>query len=346
MNWQLLILKVVEKFLYGKVLTPIRNIYFIAFRNREEERILRVEHAQELKIRELESRYEVGKFQIKLTENHSLIENEKLHLLYNQFPQFLVEFLQPGTVVIEVGANVGDNLARMVSSNNKIEFIAIEAVEEYYKLLVENIDNMKNREEVIIKPIHACIASKLEIAGFKVSEGTAQAFFDRHSNTKINTVALDHLISKIDFPKIGLLFTDTDGYDYDTIFSASEIIKVSHPIIFFEYTCTTNEMLEDYELLLEFLTKNNYRKFAIFDNFGNLMVSNTTKDQVRQLAEYVYLQNINIGTRTVYYLDVLTWTENDEVLIGKTLMRFIEEAKKFKNSGQSYRSQNRSGNLN
>ncbi len=336
MNWQLLILKVVEKFWYSKVLTPTRKFFSIAILNREKERALRVEHARELKIRELESRYEVGKYQIKLTENHSLIENEKKHPLYNQLPQFLVEFLQPGTIVIEVGANVGDNLARMVSSNNKIEFIPIEAVEVYYKLLVENIKNMKNSDEVIIKPLYACIASKLEIAGFKISEGTAQAFFDRHSNTKIDTVALDHLIPRRDFSKIGLLFTDTDGYDYDTIFSASEIIKVSHPIIFFEYTCNTNEMLADYGLLLEFLIKNDYRKFAIFDNFGNIMMSNATKDQIRQLAEYVYLQNINIGTRTIYYLDVLTWTEKDDALIEKTFMRFVEEAKKFKNSRQSH----------
>ena len=93
-------------------------------------------------------------------------------------------------------------------------------------------------------------------------------------------------------------------------------------------------MLADFGLLLEFLTKNNYRKFAVFDNFGNLMMSSTTQDQIRQLAKYVYFQNLNIGTRAVYYLDVLTWTEKDDLLIGKTLMSFESEVKKFKNSHQ------------
>jgi FkbM family methyltransferase len=336
MNRQLFILKVIEKFLYSKALTPIRNIYLVIIQNREKERILSLERARELELRELESRYKIGKYQIKLTEDHSLIENEKHHLLYNQLPQYLVEFLQPKTVVIEVGANVGDNLARMVSANNKVKYISIEAVEEYYKLLVENTRHIKNCDEVVINPVHACIASKLEISGFKISEGTAQAFFDRNSTTKIKSDTLDHIVPSIDFPNIGLLLTDTDGFDYDIIFSASEIIKVSHPIIFFEYTCTNIEMLADYGLLLEFLIKNHYRKFAVFDNFGNLMVSDATKDQIRNLAEYVYLQNINVSTRTIYYLDVLAWTEKDDQLIGKTLMRFVEEARKFKIIRSSY----------
>jgi FkbM family methyltransferase len=282
----------------------------------------------ELQLRELESNYPIENFRIKLTPNHSLVKNVNNHPLYNQFPKFLVSLLQPGTVVLEVGTNVGDNLARMISSRGDLQYVPIEPIEEYYKFLLKNIEIFKNQIPVLITPLNVTIASKLEISEFEISEGTAKAIINQTNETKIETVTLDQTVSAQDHRRVSLIFTDTDGFDYDVIYSAEEIIDASHPVIFFEFMCTSNEILNEYQKLLEYLDEKNYVDFAIFDNFGNLMSKESKKSDVLNLAQYAFLQNCNVGTRTIYYLDVLTWTAKNHDMINEVISKFIVEAEK------------------
>jgi len=161
-----------------------------------------------------------------------------------------------------------------------------------------------------------------------MSEGTAKAIVDETSKTKIETETLDQIVSTQDYQKVSLIFTDTDGFDYDVIYSAEGIIDASQPVIFFEFMCTSNEVLNDYQKLLEYLEAKNYVDFAIFDNFGNLMSRQSKKSAVLNLAHYALLQNRKVGTRTIYYLDVLTWTAKNCDMINEVISNFIDEAEK------------------
>ncbi len=322
------ILKVIEKVIYSRMFGPIREFYVGLIQYRETETLLLNDHLMELQLRELESNYPIENFRIKLTPNHSLIKNENFHPLYNQFPKFLVSLLQPGSIVLEVGANVGDNLARMVSSRRDLQYIPIEPVEEYYKFLLKNIEIFRITDSVLITPLNKAIASNLEISEFEIKEGTAKAVISQTSKTKIETLTLDHIVSSQNHQKVGLIFTDTDGFDYDVIYSAKKIIDASHPVIFFEFMCTSNEVLNEYQKLLEYLEEKKYIDFAIFDNFGNLMSRESKKSDVLNLAQYAFLQNCNVGTRTIYYLDVLTWTEKNHDMINEVISDYIAEAEK------------------
>ncbi len=322
------ILKVVEKVLYSSIFAPIREFYVGLIQQRETEKLLLNDHWMELKLRELESNYPIESFSIELTPNHSLVKHGNIHPLYNSFPKFLVSLLEPGTIILEVGANVGDNLARMVSSRKDLQYIPIEPIEEYYKFLLKNIEIFRNQVPVLITPLNKAIASKLEISEFEIKEGTAKAIINQTSKTKIETVTLDQTISSQNYQKVGLIFTDTDGFDYDVIYSAKEIIDTSHPVIFFEFMCTSNEVLNEYRKLLEYLDEKNYVDFAIFDNFGNLMSRESKKSDVLNLAQYAFLQNCNVGTRTIYYLDVLTWTAKNHDMINEVISAYIAEAEK------------------
>jgi tRNA G46 methylase TrmB len=138
-------MKIVEKVINSKNFAPIRKFYVDLIHHREEEKFLLNNRLMEMQLRKLESNYPVENFRIKLTPDHSLIKNDSNHPLYNQFPKFLVSLLQPESIVLEVGANVGDNLARMVRSRRDLKYIAIEPIKEYYKLLMENIEAIRSQ---------------------------------------------------------------------------------------------------------------------------------------------------------------------------------------------------------
>jgi len=66
-----------------------------------------------------------------------------------------------------------------------------------------------------------------------------------------------------------------------------------------------------------------YTDWAIFDNFGQLLFRANDLSHVFQLFEYVWRQNINQSTRTIYYFDILASKQTDAPLIDKVLNDYV-----------------------
>ncbi|NQU86992.1 MAG: FkbM family methyltransferase, partial [Mariniphaga sp.] len=152
--------------------------------------------------------------------------------------------------------------------------------------------------------------------------GTASLKVIEDSNS-LTPVALDKIID--DVSNNLLIKVDTDGYDFDVIRSAEEILSNSEPILFWE-----NEISEDFQYtgfndLYDLLEKNGYKYIYIFDNFGNLMTEETNFATLRNINSYVYSMKKYNCTRTIYYTDILASTERNSICVKKAIDEYKAE---------------------
>ena len=68
-------------------------------------------------------RYRIGNSYITLDFTHRLPDYQFSHPYYDRFLPHLVSYLPSHSVVIDVGANVGDTLVGMIGANSEIEYL-------------------------------------------------------------------------------------------------------------------------------------------------------------------------------------------------------------------------------
>jgi tRNA G46 methylase TrmB len=75
---------------------------------------------------------------IKLPPGHELPEYREVYPKYDTFLGKLARILPPGSTVIDIGANVGDLLASMITQNKELNFLCIEPDSLFFEYLVSN----------------------------------------------------------------------------------------------------------------------------------------------------------------------------------------------------------------
>ncbi len=114
---------------------------------------------------------------------------------------------------------------------------------------------------------------------------------------------------KINQSLISLLKVDVDGFDWDVIRSSFEVIKHC-PYIYFECEYQDNKQLKSYKDIFKELKIIGYSEFAFFDNFGQFILSTIDLTEIFKLLDYVKRQNHTLSSRTIFYYDVLAYTND------------------------------------
>ena len=179
----------------------------------------------------------LGSLKIILSPDHNLSLYNKLYPEYDKFISIVVKDLPKNTSVIDIGANVGDTVCRMIQSNNKLHYYSIEADNFFFNYLNLNVKNFKKKFPYKIDLIKLLVGQKLQgkLVG---NHGTKSLFKNSRvsdDNKVIKSKKLDEIIIKYNIKNISLIKCDTDGYDYNVIFSGINYIKKYKPDIFFEY---------------------------------------------------------------------------------------------------------------
>jgi hypothetical protein len=152
------------------------------------------------------------------------------------------------------------------------------------------------------------IASKLVFSSLEGDSGTKKAILANENEVLLPTMTLDDVIIDSGEKTIDLIMVDTDGYDFDVIESGWNSIKTNEPLIYFEVTTNSVDNIQSYLDTIEKLEELGYKDWTIFDNFGNLMCKLGKKELINQLADYSLWQNLGVGSRTIYYIDILCST--------------------------------------
>jgi len=157
---------------------------------------------------------------------------------------YLVSLLgasRPGSVMIDVGANLGTTALIAALSGGYEKVVAIEAVQTNADCLAKTIKS--NGADGIVDVVHAAVGDKIGNIQMALVGAVAEHHVlakDRSDTLEVETVALttiDDLIAQysIDPQKVSFLKSDVQGYDYRVMLGAEKLLALKDTVMFVEY---------------------------------------------------------------------------------------------------------------
>lgn len=247
-----------------------------------------------------------------LPKEHSIIFNLKHFPYYNSNLQRLAIFLTAKKnkfSIIDVGANIGDT-ALMLRQVTHLPVLCFEGDPFYFKLLQKNTAQIT---DCILFPF--LLSDKIETKSVikNTSLGTTEMLTVEQGGVVIPFDTLDNCLA--DYTKhnsIGILKTDTDGYDIKIIKGAAEIIKNDQPVIFLEYDRVLFEKNGDNGLsFFSFVNAAGYNGAIFYDNYGKLICITEISSTHTIKALNGYIKD-NKGT--FEFFDIMLFAKKDDGL--------------------------------
>jgi FkbM family methyltransferase len=269
------------------------------------------------KVFKFNQKYRVGSYTLTLPYDHLLPLYRRKYPSYDLFLPHLATYLQPETLVVDVGANVGDTTLAMYFASPNLKFVSIEPDLKFFNYL---ISNLRQIPEDSFSAHQLAISSALGSYRLESRSGTASIEAVTY-NTNNQASTLDSLINALHPPfqgkNISLVKTDTDGHDAYVLMSGLVSIKEHQPFLFIE--CLINESTEigTFTRLFSKLTDLNYRKCWIFSNTGQLLGEETSFDRLTSLLEENYKRSKESGYGQ--YVDLFFATTNNLGLASKCI---------------------------
>jgi len=227
----------------------------------------------------------LGSLKIILPPDHNLSLYNYLYLEYDKFISIVVKDLAKNTSVIDIGANVGDTVCRMIQSNNKLHYYSIEADNFFFNYLNLNVENFKKNFPYKIDSIKSLVGQKLQgkLIGNHGTKSLLKNSRVSDGDKIIKSKKLDEIIIKYNIKNISLIKCDTDGYDYNVIFSGINYIKKYKPDIFFEYHKLNETSQINYIGLINKLLDIGYKNWTILNNYGKIIFKKINKKDLIKL---------------------------------------------------------------
>ena len=237
------------------------------------------------------NRVTFGEYTIKLGRNHNLPSVLEKYQEYGsnltRLARVVYNKYRP-LKIFDVGANVGDTVAMLLSDNRRYEILCVEGDEKYSRILLDNFGN--NNSVHVYKNF---LGRKNEIIRSSTlrKEGTLKINNNIAEQKPIKITTLDSLIEN-NQQCFGakLLKIDTDGYDNSVLWGAFSYLSTTKPVIFFEYDTTLLKANKENRLdIFGTLREIGYKKLVFFDNYGRFLISVDIENigVIKQLDRYI-----------------------------------------------------------
>lgn len=257
--------------------------------------------------------YRCGLYEITLPPGHRLPEYQAQHRLYDRFLPHLAAKLDPGSIVVDVGANVGDTYASMVSANGKLRFICVEAQTTFFEYLQSNVNAIASASTGLAPVQLLCaFAGEHAIDGALImQDGTAKLMAGSANNDSVPYLSLDEILNRcepeIQDATVVLIKSDVDGYDFNVLRSLHRHEVWGRCLCYFEADPSSTIQDAEFSNIVHALGDKQNMKFCVFDNFGNVIAQQVDANLVCELLAYVRRQRGNATTRTIWYIDILAY---------------------------------------
>lgn len=262
--------------------------------------------------------YLIEGYKIHIPKRHSLPFYQIQYRMYDKFLPILVKHLPEKGNIVDVGANIGDTLFSTLFSC-KNEMICVEGSDYFFEFLTKNISLLSQSDQARITTCKLLVGTGI-VTGELSHSSSRTATVDSKDNTLVNThQPLDTLLND---KNVVLIKSDTDGYDWDVMLSASKTIENQKPLLFWENEVCNESQAKGYHVLYDFLKKQCYSSVFVFDNFGNLMLENASIDILLSLNSYILSMNKGVSARTIFYTDILAVTEDKIEIVENAIKDF------------------------
>ncbi len=250
----------------------------------------------------LQGRHLVEGYKLSYPWDFTLPYFQKNLPLYDRFLPILARQISSDSSIVDVGANVGDTTLAFLG-NSTSNVVSIEASDKFIHYLKSTVGTLPQKEKARVQIVKTFVGSGDLAGDLDHSGGTAT--LNVSSNVQSTHTPLDNLV---DANGVGLIKVDVDGFDFDVLLSAQEILKVSSPILFWENVVLNSDQFAGYRRLYDLLETLGYGSLWVFDNKGCLLVElGTYSDLLRYSQSLLEKENPNLG-----YIDVLACVERDK----------------------------------
>jgi len=260
-------------------------------------------------------KYKINGVELWLPPEHLLPLYQAKFPLYDRFLPFLAFSLPTKSIVIDVGANVGDTSVPLFDANPSLRFLCIEPDDYYFKFLSKNTAN-KGGSFVLRKSL---ISTKSETFTLKGEGGTKTAKTNMEGSMRHES--LDSLVNVSISDQISLIKTDTDGWDYDVILSGLNTIKSFKPLIFSEFQLINLSSINSYIEAIEMLREAGYEQAFIFKNVGHYYGSKNLLELEFFLSQQA---SESLRYKEADYFDILFSGRNNLLIAENSIKRFVE----------------------
>ena len=220
----------------------------------------------------------INGYELILPPGHLLTMYDYLYPQYDKFILKLANTINKDGSIIDIGANVGDTLVRLINSKSESEYYSIEADEYFFKYLKKNERKFSNNSQSNITLIKELVGLDLSGNLTKTDTGTKTLV---QGDIGLKSKTLDQIILENNIDDISLIKVDVDGYDFNVLFSGMESIIKHKPKLFFEYM-SLNE--KGYVSLIEKLFDIGYKNWTVLDNYGEIMFE---KESYSKIIEFI-----------------------------------------------------------
>ena len=175
------------------------------------------------------------------------------------FTKLLLRNIEPGDVVVDIGANIGFdtvNMAKRVGGKGRI--LAIEPESDNFEILKKNVAANKLKNVILIKAALGQRNGQTKLHKSKENFGDHKTYNDG-SKSQVEIVeikTLDRLMKEYKLERVDLIKSDTQGFEPAVLEGGRELIKKDKPILFFEYWPGGYKMADlNVNKMLDFLRK-------------------------------------------------------------------------------------------
>ncbi|MFN9402212.1 MAG: FkbM family methyltransferase, partial [Dolichospermum sp.] len=267
----------------------------------------------------MNKQYKVARHNLFFPHNHKLEQYQNTWKLYDRILGIIAKYVfvkYPDTTAIDIGANVGDTAA-LIQEFQPIPTLCIEGNPEYFSFLERNAQIIGN-----IEIAYCFIGKDGETVDLEkiVSQNGTTSISNALGKSGENISIMQSLASVIEefspFKNSKILKIDTDGLDLEIIRMSKDVIGNLKPVVYFEYDISfniKNNSLHNALNILNFLRDLGYRRFMIFDNFGNHISSLCDHDQEHfsDLTNYLVSNIYKSGQPAIYYFDICAFHAED-----------------------------------
>ena len=255
-----------------------------------------------------EQAHVIGDMTIILPPEHNLPFYQRRDPTYDTYAIGLLSARATGSrrvTVIDVGANVGDTAAAILSSDEDTRVICVEGAPRFVQYLKRNLRGMGARATVVegfVGPVGSNVEFSMHgsTGGFRAGGDDAQAV--------TRWVRPAELLDMTDHNDLVVWKSDVDGFDIHVLANHWTDIDERADVIWFEFdTPGTLGDSNDVDALIEALIASE-RHCLVYDNLGRLMVDLAPgcANGLATLSNWLHQQRQ--GHVTVPYLDVWALT--------------------------------------
>jgi|GEM_PF-2906758 len=224
---------------------------------------------------------------------------------------------RPDGVVIDVGANVGDTIARIRRRGVTNRIVAVEASDHYFSILRRNAEAFA-AQFGSVELLCAFVGNPNHSLTLQPGTGTAGTRIADEPAGSVREIPVRRL-SELTADVPCFVKIDTDGYDASILGTDLEWLGRHKPVIWAETWIDTGEALAQWERVISAL-QSVYTRYILFDNVGVPVLwgpfAGGTDRMLQQLLGYAWMQREVAGrfggSSSIPYFDIALFADHSE----------------------------------